>query len=143
MAHVGRAGLLQLLRGTRKSRKPRRRSGIGCWDSGGADFAPPEPKAPTLLDTHARTGPTMVTASAPSLSGKILGMEFSQLHHPPDVAVLCDRKGCEHVADYLEVGDHGHEYRLCGSHTDSKTHASRLPTRKPSSDLPFRSRPAA
>ncbi|HVH86740.1 MAG TPA: hypothetical protein VM912_08450, partial [Terriglobales bacterium] len=38
-------------------------------------------------------------------------MEFFQLHHPPDVTVLCDRRGCEQVADYLEVDDHGHEYR--------------------------------
>jgi hypothetical protein len=75
---------------------------------------------------------------------KILGMEFFQLHHPPDVTVLCDRKGCEQVADYLEeVDDYGHEYRVCAMHTDSKTHASRLPTRKVSADLPFRSRPAA
>ena len=40
---------------------------------------------------------------------KILRMEFFQLHHPPDVTVLSDRKGCEEVADYLEVDDHGHE----------------------------------
>jgi hypothetical protein len=47
------------------------------------------------------------------------------------------------VADYLEVDDHGHEYRVCASHTASKTHASRLPTRKPTPVLPFRSRPPA
>ena len=70
-------------------------------------------------------------------------MEFFQLHHPPDATVLCDRKGCEEVADYLEVDDHGQECRTCASHTDSKTHASRLPTRKPSAGLPFRSRTAA
>ena len=35
------------------------------------------------------------------------------------------------------------EQRVCAMHTDSKTHSSRLPTRKPSPDLPFRSRPAA
>ena len=70
-------------------------------------------------------------------------MEFFQLHHPLDVTVLCNRKGCGQVADYLEVDDHGHEYRVCASHTDSKAHASRLPTRKPNPDLPFRSRPAA
>jgi hypothetical protein len=75
--------------------------------------------------------------------GKILNMEFFQLHHPLNATVLCDRKGCEQVADYLEVDDHGQEYRLCVSHTASKTHSSRLPTRKPSPDLPFRSRPAA
>jgi len=74
---------------------------------------------------------------------KIVRMEFFQLHHPLNVIVLCDRKGCEQVADYLEVDDHGHEYRLCASHTDSKTHSSRLPTRKPSPDLPFRSRSAS
>jgi hypothetical protein len=78
-----------------------------------------------------------------SVHRKILRMKFFHLHHPPDVTVLCDRKGCEQVADYLEVDDHGHEYRVCASHTDSKTHASRLPTRKPSPDLPFRSRPPA
>jgi hypothetical protein len=59
-------------------------------------------------------------------------MEFFQLHHPLNVTVLCDRKGCEQVADYLEVDDHGQEYRVCAMHTDSKTHSSRLPTRKPS-----------
>ena len=58
---------------------------------------------------------------------KILRMEFFQLHHPLNATVLCDRKGCEQVADYLEVDDSGHEYRLCASHTDSKTHSSRLP----------------
>jgi hypothetical protein len=36
-------------------------------------------------------------------------MEFFQLHHPPDVTVLCDRKAYEQVADYLEVDDHGQE----------------------------------
>ena len=51
---------------------------------------------------------------------KILRMEFFQLHHPLNATVLCDRKGCEQVADYLEVDDHGHEYRLCAMHTDSQ-----------------------
>jgi hypothetical protein len=74
---------------------------------------------------------------------KIARMESFQLHHPPDATVLCDRKGCEQVADYFEVDDRGQEYRVCASHTYSKTHASWLPTRKPSPDLPFRSRPAA
>jgi len=72
-----------------------------------------------------------------------LRMEFFHLHHPEDVTVLCDRKGCERVANYLEVDDHGREYRACAMHTASKTHASRLPTREPSPDLPFRSRPAS
>ncbi len=70
-------------------------------------------------------------------------MEFFQLHHPLNVIVLCDRKGCEQVADYLEVDDHGNEYRACAVHTDSKTYALRLPARKPGPDLPLRSRPAA
>jgi len=48
-----------------------------------------------------------------SVHRKILRMEFFHLHHPPDVTVLCDRKGCEQVADYLEVDDHGHEYLVC------------------------------
>jgi hypothetical protein len=74
----------------------------------------------------------LVAANAVNLE---LRMEFFQLHHPLNVIVLCDRKGCEQVADYLEVDDHGHEYRVCAMHTDSKTHASRLPTRKPSPDL--------
>jgi hypothetical protein len=39
-----------------------------------------------------------------------LRMEFYQLQHPLNATVLCDRKGCEQVADYLEVDDHGHEY---------------------------------
>jgi hypothetical protein len=70
-------------------------------------------------------------------------MEVFKLHHPRDVTVLCDRNGFEQVADYLEVDDHGQEYRVCASHTDSKTYVLRLPMRKPSPDLPFRSRPAA
>jgi hypothetical protein len=107
------------------------------------------------IGNHTRTHPFLSTVSSTQLTSetsgaqqdlqtrKILRMVFFQLHHPPDVTVLCDRKGCEQVADYLEVDDYGHEYRVCTSHTDSKTHASRLPTRKPSPDLPFRSRPAA
>ena len=30
-------------------------------------------------------------------------MEFFQLHHPLIVIVLCDRRGCEQVADYHGV----------------------------------------
>jgi len=33
-------------------------------------------------------------------------MDFFRPHHPEDLTVLCDRKGCEQVADYLEVHDH-------------------------------------
>ena len=42
-------------------------------------------------------------------------MEVFKLHHPRDVTVLCDRNGFEQVADYLEVDDHGQEYRVCAS----------------------------
>jgi hypothetical protein len=73
----------------------------------------------------------------------MLRMEFFQLHHPLEMTVLCDRRGCEQVADYLEVDNHGNEQRVCAAHTDSEMHASRLPVREPSPDLPFRSRPAA
>jgi hypothetical protein len=76
--------------------------------------------------------------------GETLRVESFQLRHPPDPSVLlCDRKGCEQVAEYLEVWDDGREDRVCSSHTDSMTHASRLPRREPSSDRLFRSRPAA
>ena len=85
----------------------------------------------------------MVRLVAANLVNLELHMDFFQLQHPLNATVLCDRKGCEQVADYLEVDDHGQEYRVCAVHTDSKTHSSRLPTRKPSPDLPFRSRPAA
>jgi hypothetical protein len=44
-------------------------------------------------------------------------MEFFHLQHPLNATVLCDRKGCEQVDDYLEVDDHGHEYRVCAVHT--------------------------
>src|ERR1035437_5786122 len=54
-------------------------------------------------------------------------MELFQLHHPLHATVLCDRKGCEQVAVYLEVDDSGHAYRLCASLTDNTPHASRLP----------------
>jgi hypothetical protein len=40
-------------------------------------------------------------------------MEFFQLQHPLNATVLSERKGCEQVADYLEVDDHGQEYRAC------------------------------
>ncbi len=72
-----------------------------------------------------------------------LCMQFFGLYHPEDMTVLCDRQGCERVADYLEVDDHGREYRACAMHTASKTHASRLPARELSLGHPFRSRPAA
>ena len=114
------------------------------WRSGASS-------SPTLATPPSLEGALPESTASADLNGlchrfghrKILRMDFFQLHHPLNATVLCDRKGCEQVADYLEVDDHGHEYRLCASHTDSKTHSSRLPTRKPSPDLPFRSRPAA
>jgi hypothetical protein len=33
--------------------------------------------------------------------------------------IVCDRDGCEAIADYLEVEDDGTEQRLCASHTRS------------------------
>ncbi len=71
--------------------------------------------------------------------------EYFQLEHQRHEIVLCDNVGCEEVADYLALDEKGHEYRLCGSHTDNDNkpaHASQLPKRKPNPDLPYRSRSA-
>src|SRR5215469_11131616 len=69
MAPIGRAGLLQLLRGTRKPRQPR---GVPTATAGTvvAQTAAPEPEAPVLVDPHARIrGPlASATARATSLS---------------------------------------------------------------------------
>src|SRR5262249_5723479 len=69
MAPIGRAGLLQLLRGTRKPRQPR---GVPTAIAGTvvAQAASPEPEAPVLVDPHASIrGPlASATARAPSLS---------------------------------------------------------------------------
>src|SRR6266550_544828 len=69
MAQIGRAGLLQLPRSTRKPRKPRRVPEPHAWALV-AYPSPPEPEASTLLDTHANAGPAMAssTACAPSIS---------------------------------------------------------------------------
>src|SRR5437867_13400077 len=69
MAQIGRAGLLQLPRSTRKPRKPRGVPEPHAWALA-ADPSPPEPEASTLLDTHANAGPAMAssTACAPSIS---------------------------------------------------------------------------
>src|SRR5437763_16239788 len=69
MAQIGRAGLLQLPRSTRKPRKPRGVPEPHAWALV-ADPSPPEPEASTLLDTHANAGPAMAssTACAPSIS---------------------------------------------------------------------------
>ena len=66
-------------------------------------------------------------------------MEFFQLHHPPDVTVLCDRKGCEQVADYLEVDDHGHEGER-GADSTSRMPMSRTCSRKSLPKIASRSR---
>src|ERR1019366_6674989 len=77
---------------------------------------------------------------------KILRMDFFQLHHPPDVTVLCDRKGCEEAKKRRTT----RKWTITIKNTES---ALRTPTarrmlrgcrsRKQSPDLPFRSRPAA
>ena len=69
MAQVGRARLLQLLRGTGK---PRESGGVSGSGAGAlvANYSSPEPETPDLMDAHPRVGSTMAssTASAPSLS---------------------------------------------------------------------------
>src|SRR6266536_3806173 len=69
MAQIGRAGLLQLPRSTRKPRKPRGVPEPHAWALV-ADPPAPEPEASTRLDTHANAGPAMAssTACAPSIS---------------------------------------------------------------------------
>src|SRR5262245_17306064 len=68
MAPIGRAGLLQLLRGTRKPRQPR---GVPTAIAGTvvAPTASPEPAASVLVDPHAsvRRSLASATARAPSL----------------------------------------------------------------------------
>src|SRR5262252_2744841 len=68
MAPIGRAGLLQLLRGTRQPRQPR---GVPTAIAGTvvAQVASPEPKASVLVDPHAsvRGSLASATARAPSL----------------------------------------------------------------------------
>src|SRR5215472_4477214 len=68
MAPIGRAGLLQLLRGTRQPRQPR---GVPTAIAGTvvAPVASPEPEASVLVDPHAcvRGSLASATACAPSL----------------------------------------------------------------------------
>ena len=65
-------------------------------------------------------------------------MQYFHLEQPLDEMILCDRKGCEAIADYLEVELDGTEHRLCAFHTMSDKYASRLPTRAPDPNTPYR-----
>ena len=80
MAPIGRAGLLQLLRGTRKPRQPR---GVPRTIAGivVAQTASPEPKGSFLLEPYTCTGPTMATCTtrAPSLSCGSLRRQSSEI----------------------------------------------------------------
>ena len=65
-------------------------------------------------------------------------MQFFHLEQPTDEVILCDRDGCEAIADYLEIEDDGNEYRRCAFHT---RYASKLPVRRPNRRTPYRSTP--
>lgn len=70
-------------------------------------------------------------------------MKYFLLEHPPDRLILCNRPGCEDIADYLEVNEQGCEDLVCAAHT-SRRHALVLPQGVPSGGAdPRRSRPAA
>jgi hypothetical protein len=69
-------------------------------------------------------------------------MEYFRLDHPPDRLILCNRSNCEHIADYLEVNEHGREDFACAAHTNSERYASVLPKGVPSAAR-YESRPAA
>jgi hypothetical protein len=69
-------------------------------------------------------------------------MEDFLLDHPPDRLILCNRSGCEDIADYLEVNEQGGEDLVCAAHTSSERPASVLPKGVPSTE-PHRSRSAA
>jgi hypothetical protein len=69
-------------------------------------------------------------------------MEYFLLEHPPNRVILCNRSGCEGIADYLEINEQGCEDLVCAAHTSSERHASVLPNGIPSTE-PYRSRPAA
>jgi len=68
-------------------------------------------------------------------------MEHFRLEHPPDRLILCNRSGCEDIADYLEVNEHGGENFACAAHTSSERHVSVLPKGVPNAE-PRRSRSA-
>lgn len=66
-------------------------------------------------------------------------LRYFQLEHPENELILCDRGGCEAIADYLEVEDDGTEHRYCAFHTQSRTYAARLAPRSPARCFPYRS----
>src|SRR3974377_1999982 len=80
MAPIGRAGLLQLLCGTRKPRQPR---GVPTTLAGTvvAQTASPEPKASVLVDPHAGVRGSLASAAAraPPLSRSSLRRQTSAI----------------------------------------------------------------
>ena len=79
-----------------------------------------------------------------SVSGKSTlpcRMQFFHLEHPLDEMMVCDRDGCEAIADYLEVEDDETEQCLCAVHTRSHKCASGLPVRASNRRVPYRSVP--
>src|SRR5882672_10068156 len=80
MAHVGRTGLLQLLRGTGKPHETGRVPGSGACALV-AYPSPSEPETPGLVDAHSCFGSAMAssTANAPSLSRRSLRRQSSEI----------------------------------------------------------------
>ena len=65
-------------------------------------------------------------------------LQCFQLEHPENEMALCDRKGCDAIADYLEVEADGTEHRHCAFHTMSYMYAARLLPRVPDRSVPYR-----
>src|SRR5712692_3443615 len=80
MAQIGRAGLLQLLRGTREPRELGRVPGP-IAGAVVANSSSPEPATPPTVDPDACAGSTMATstARAPSLSRSSLRRQSSEI----------------------------------------------------------------
>src|SRR5580692_3413062 len=108
MAQVGRAGPLQLLRGTREPRESGRVSESGARALV-AYYSPPKPEAPDQLDAHARPGYALAssTACAPSLSGCSLRRHSSEIRtgcanqRPSGSVRGATRNGCPYRARKL------------------------------------------
>src|SRR5580700_3575891 len=108
MAQVGRAGPLQLLRGTREPRESGRVSESGARALV-AYYSPPKPEAPDQLDTHACPGYAMAssTACAPPLSGCSLRRHSSEIRtgcanqRPSGSVRGATRNGCPYRARQL------------------------------------------